>query len=92
MSGANTRERAIVRHIPMLGNPAFKTDAIIVVRFGNSDVDTYSEEPTRKLLAQYHNKKKYKHSNHCHKQTETFFVVCPLIGFHDRKGFPCCSH
>ena len=44
------------------------TDAIIDVRFGDSDADTYKYDPMYKLVDCWDKKKKDNQIKHCHKQ------------------------
>ena len=48
------------------------TDAIINVRFGGSDKDTYNHEPMDKILASWEKQKKDKHGKHFHEQRKHF--------------------
>ena len=43
-----------------------QTDAIIDVKFGDTDTDTYKHELMDKLLARWENKNKDEHVNHYH--------------------------
>ena len=49
-----------------------QTDAIIDVRFGDLDADTYKHKPMDKLLARWEKRKKDKHGKHCHEQQRYF--------------------
>ena len=42
--------------------------AIIDVKLGDADADTYKYDPMTPLLARWENIKKYKDSKHCHDQ------------------------
>ena len=52
-------------------------DAIIDVKLGDADSDTYKYKPTTSLLAMWGNIKKDKHGKHCHDQRKYFspFVI-----------------
>ena len=52
-----------------------QTDAIINVRFGDSDADTYKYEPMDKLLARWDMKKKDNNGKHCHEQQDFFLCL-----------------
>ena len=41
-----------------------QVDAIIDVKLGDSDAETYKHEPTTKILDRWEEIKKYKHGNH----------------------------
>ena len=49
-----------------------QVDAIIDVKLGDADADTYKYELMTALLARWENIKKDKHSNHCHDQRKHF--------------------
>ena len=52
-------------------------DAIIDVKLGDTDADTYTYEPMTSLLTRWKNIKKDKHLKHCHNQRKHFppFVI-----------------
>ena len=63
-----------------------QTEAIIDVIFGDSDTDTYNNEPTDKLLARWDKQKKDNHGKHCHKKRKIsphFFFL--LMEFLERR-------
>ena len=45
-----------------------KVDAIIDVKLGDADTDTYKYEPMTSLLFRWENIKKDKHGKYCHNQ------------------------
>ena len=53
-----------------------QVNAIINIKFGDTDTDTYRYEPMTSLLAGWEKIKKYKHGNHCHDK-QNFF--CRLL-------------
>ena len=60
--------------------------AIIDVKIGDADVDTYKYESMTALLARWEATKKHKHGKHCHDQR--IFSVCSLSGRNAREGIP----
>ena len=64
-----------------------QVDAIIYVKIGEADADSYKYEPTAALLARWEMIKKYKHNKHCHDQRK-IFAVCSLSGHNAREGSP----
>ena len=54
-----------------------KANAIIDIKLGNADTDSYKHEPMAVLLDWWETIKKYNHSKHCHGQ-RIFFSVCYL--------------
>ena len=57
-----------------------QTDAIIDVRFGDSDADTYRKEPMEKILARREKEKKDKNGNNCHEKRIFPLFVLSLDG------------
>ena len=49
-----------------------KFEAIIDVKIGDSDTDSYWYKPTAALLDRWETTKKYKHTKHCHNQQKHF--------------------
>ena len=49
-----------------------QVDAIIDVKLGDADVDSYKYEPMAALLARWEMTKKEKHVKHCHDQWKYF--------------------
>ena len=49
-----------------------QVDAIIDVKIGDADADTYKYEPMTALLARCEKIKKDKHGEHCHNQWKHF--------------------
>ena len=49
-----------------------QVDAIIDVKLGDADEDTYKYEPMTSLLTRWGNIKKDKHGNHCNDQWKQF--------------------
>ena len=49
-----------------------KVDAIIDIKLGDADADTYIHEPIKKLLARWENIKKNKHRKNCNNQWKQF--------------------
>ena len=49
-----------------------QVDAIIYVKLGNTDADTYKYDPMTALLARWENINKDKHGKHCHYQQKMF--------------------
>ena len=49
-----------------------QVDAIIDVKLGDADVDSYKYEPMADLLARWETIKKDKHGKHCHDQRKHF--------------------
>ena len=49
-----------------------QVDAIIDIKVGDVDADTYKYDPMTSLLARWENIKNYKHGNHCHEQRKRF--------------------
>ena len=49
-----------------------QVDAIIDVKLGDADGDTYKYNPMTALLAMWENIKKDKHGKHCHDQWKMF--------------------
>ena len=45
-----------------------QVDAIIDVKLGDSDADTYKYKPMTSLLSRWENIEKDKHGKHCHNQ------------------------
>ena len=45
-----------------------KANAIIDVKLGDTDADTYKYEPMKALLVTWENIKRYKHGKHCRDQ------------------------
>ena len=64
-----------------------QVDAIIDIKLGDNDADTYKYEPMTALLSRSENIKKDKHGKHCHDQL-LFFAVCPLSGRNAGEGRP----
>ena len=78
-----------------------QVDAIIDVKLGDADVDTYKYEPMTGLLVRWEKIKKYKHGKYCHDQRKHFslfvlsvdgmlgrealFVISQLIRSMDEK-------
>ena len=50
----------------------FQVDAIIDVKLGDADTDTYKYEPMASLLDRWEKINKYKHGKHCHDQWKQF--------------------
>ena len=57
-----------------------QVNAIIDVKLGDDDADTYKYEPMTSLLARWENIKKDKNGKHCHDQRKMFFAVCSFSG------------
>ena len=55
----------------------FQVDAIIDVKLGDANVDTYKYEPMTALLARWERIKKDKHGKHCNDQRKHYspFVI-----------------
>ena len=49
-----------------------QVDAVIDIKIGDADADTYKYEPMTSLLARWGKIKKDKHGKHCHDQREHF--------------------
>ena len=49
-----------------------QVDAIIDVKIGGTDADTYKYEPTTALLARWETTKNDNHGKHCHDQQKYF--------------------
>ena len=49
-----------------------QTDAIIKIRFGDPNCDSYKKEPMGSLIDQWEKGRKDKHGKHCHEQQENF--------------------
>ena len=49
-----------------------QVEAIIDVKFGDADADSYKYEPMAALLARWETIKKDKHGKHCHDQQKQF--------------------
>ena len=49
-----------------------QVDAIIDVKIGDADADSYKYEPMTALLARWEMIKKDKHGKHCHNQRKYF--------------------
>ena len=49
-----------------------QVDAIIDVKLGDADADTYKYEPMTSLLTRWEKINKYKHCKHCHNQRKHF--------------------
>ena len=64
----DTREDVMIR-----GLWDCQVDAIIDIKLGDAEADTYKYEPMTSLLARWENIKKYKHGKHCHNQQNCFF-------------------
>ena len=56
-----------------------QADAIIDVRFGDSDADTYRKEPMDKLPDRWEKEKKDKNGKHCHEQHKRFYPFVLLV-------------
>ena len=61
-----------------------QVDAIIHVKLGGADADTYKYEPMTALLARWEKINKYKHGKHCQDQQKHFlpfvFSVDGMLG------------
>ena len=61
-----------------------QVDAIIDVKLGDADADTYKYEPMTALLARWEKIKKEKQGKHCHNQQKHFlpfvFSVDRMLG------------
>ena len=53
----------------------FQFDAIIDVKLGDSDADTYKYKPMTSLLVRWENIKKNKYGKHCHDQRKKFWLI-----------------
>ena len=53
-------------------------NAIIDVKLGDTDADTYKYDSMASLLYRWEKINKYKHSKHCHDQ-QIFFLFCLLV-------------
>ena len=63
-----------------------QVDAIIDIKLGDVDVDTYKYEPMTSILVRWENIKKDKHSKHCHDQRKHFSsFVLSVDGMIGRK-------
>ena len=49
-----------------------QVEAIIDVKLGYADADTYKYNPMTTILARWEKIKKYKHGKHCHDQRKHF--------------------
>ena len=63
-----------------------QTDAIIDVRFGDSDADTYRKEPMEKILARREKEKKDKNGNNCHEKRISPLFVLSLDGMLEKEA------
>ena len=57
-----------------------QVEAIIDVKLGDADADSYKYEPMSALLALWETTKKYKHGKHCHYQRKE---ISPFVLFVD---------
>ena len=60
--------------VPIRGLWDRQTYAIIDVKLGDADTDTYRFESTKNLLAQWEKMKKDNHNKHCHEQRKHFYL------------------
>ena len=61
--------------------------AIINVKLGDTDADSYKYEPMTALLASWETIKKYKHGKHFRDQQKCF-IVFSISGRNAREGSP----
>ena len=66
----------------------YQVDAIIDVKLGDADLDTYKYKIMTSILSRWENTKKDKHGKHCYDQQKHFFAVCFFSGRNARKGIP----
>ena len=64
-----------------------QVDAIIDVKLGDADADTYKYEQMTSLLARWEKINKDKHGKHCHNQ-RNFFCLFYFCGRNAREGSP----
>ena len=57
----------------------FQVDAIIDVKLGDADVDTYNYDPMASILARWEKIKKVKHGKHCHDQRKYISPFVPSV-------------
>ena len=53
----------------------FQVNAIIDIKLGDADADTYKYDPITSLLARWEKIKKEKHGKHCHNQQKYFRLL-----------------
>ena len=69
-----------------------QVDAIIDVKHGDADADTYNYKPMTELLTRWENIKKYKHVKHFHDQRKHFLpLFLSVDGMLGREGNPSCA-
>ena len=62
--------------------------AIINVKLGDADADTYKNETMTSLLERWENIKKDKHGKHCHNQRKKFSLFFSFSRRNAREGSP----
>ena len=62
--------------------------AIIDVKLGDADMDTFRYDPMISLLARWKNIKKDNHGKHCQDQHKNRFAVCYFSEHGAREGRP----
>ena len=68
------------------------TDAIIDVRFGDSDAETYRKETMDKLLDHWEKEKKDNYGKHCHKQWKNSPFVLSVDGMIRKEALVLLMH
>ena len=63
----------------ILGLCERQTDAIIDIKLGDADAETYRYEPTHKLLYCWGEINKEKYVKNCHKQRKLFYLFTLLL-------------
>ena len=70
-----------------------QTDAIIDVRFGDADADTYKHKPIDKLVTRREKEKKDKHGKNCHEPRRKFYLFFLSVDFMvDKKALVVFSN
>ena len=69
-----------------------QVDAIVEVKLGDADADTYKYDPMTSLLARWENIKKDEHGKHCHDQRKQFLpFVLSVEGILGREALVVLS-